>query len=151
MIALPPPSWQLADEEGKPTHPWYNYLKDADATWRPLVVVLTSESTVGNPAAHVLANHGLTHFSHVGAITTDWVLERPINGVRKTISISGPSTTLVITLPSTDVLFRDALNSSGWKLTFPTTVSFKIIDLIGIPDNRYYFVSNPGGAVATTV
>jgi hypothetical protein len=150
MTALPPPSWPISDDDGKITPPWYAYLKAADDTWRPSVVTLTSVSTVGNAAAHVLSNSGVTHFNHAGVLTTGWILELPTPGVRKTITALSNSTTLVITLPSTDATFNLLGSASGWKLTFPSSASKKSIDLIGVTTNIYYITSNPSGALVTT-
>jgi hypothetical protein len=148
VTAIPPPSWPLSEDDGKITQPWYGYFKAADDTWRPSVVTLTSLSTVTDPTAHVLSNHGVTYFSG-DTLTTGWTLELPTPGARKTIAVISASTTLVITLPSTDARFRGA-TGDGWKLTFPSSIGYKVIDLIGVTTIRYYITSNPGGAVVTT-
>jgi hypothetical protein len=154
MSGILPPQWPLVStEDGTFTQPWYGYFKSADKAWRPLVVTLTSVSTAADPAAHTLANHGVTHFAHSGVITTGWILELPTPGVRKTISINSGTTTLVVRLPSTTAFFRDGgigTGTTGWKLTFPSSNNFKIIDMIGITTAGYYIVSNPSGAVITT-
>jgi hypothetical protein len=153
MSGILPPQWPLVDKDGNFTQPWYSYFKSADQTWRPSVVMLTSVSTAADPTAHVLANHGHTHFNHAGPLTTGWILELPIPGMRKSISATSTSTTLVITLPNTEAKFRDSASvagTSGWKLTFPSSGPFKIIDMIGISTNRYYITANPSAAVVTT-
>jgi hypothetical protein len=151
VTALPPPSWPISDEDGKVTQPWYGYLKAADDTWRPSVVEITTATTAANSAAHVLANSGVTYFNFVtGALTTDWVLELPEPGVRKTIAVGTTSTTLVITLPNTVARFRGTGVADGWKVTFPSSLGFKVLDLIGVTTARYYITSNPSSAVVTT-
>jgi hypothetical protein len=150
MSGILPPQWPLVDEGGTFTQPWYGYFKSADKAWRPSVVTLTSVSTAADPTAHVLANHGVTLFGHVGTLTTEWVLELPSPGVRKTIAVVSASTTLVVTLASTDARFRGTGVADGWKLTFPSSVSSKIIDLIGTTTDRYFILANPSGAVVTT-
>jgi hypothetical protein len=152
MSGILPPQWPLVStEDGTFTQPWYGYFKSADETWRPSVVTLTSISTVGNLTAHTLANSGLTHFLHSGTLTTGWILELPSPGVRKTISAISGTTTLVVTLPNTAARFRTSTGGDGWKLTFPSSIQYKIIDMIGISTDRYYITANPSGAVVTTV
>jgi hypothetical protein len=150
MAVLPPPSWKISDKDGKVTEPWYGYLKAADDTWRPSVVTLTSLSTVSDPTAHVLANSGVTHFNHAGTLTTGWILELPEPGQRKTITVVSTSTTLVVSLPTTTARFRSGASAEGWKLTFPSSLGYKVIDLIGVTTDRYYITSNPSVAVVTT-
>jgi hypothetical protein len=147
MTGLLPPQWPLVDEDGSFTQPWYSYFKNADDAWRSPVQIITTASTVGNADLHLIPNNGLTYFNMLGALTTDWILEPPEPGKRKTIAIASPATTLVITLASTDHAFRPG---TGWKLTFPSSSGFKVIDLIGATTERYFIVSNPGGAVVTT-
>jgi hypothetical protein len=153
MSGILPPQWALVDKDGNFTQPWYGYFKSADETWRPSLVEITTASTIANPAAHILPNHGVSYFSQLaaaGALTTGWVLELPTPGVRKTLAVISTSTTLVVTLPSTDARFRGDITGDGWKLTFPSSIGFKVIDLIGVTTIRYYVTSNPSGAVATT-
>jgi hypothetical protein len=150
MSGILPPQWPLVStEDGTFTQPWYGYFKSADATWRPLVVTLTSVSTAADPTAHVLANHGVTYINHSGVLTTGWILEAPEPGVRKTIVAFSASTTLVITLPNTVARFRGQ-GVDGWKLTFPSSLTGKSIDLVGVSTDRYYITSNPSAAVVTT-
>jgi hypothetical protein len=149
MSGILPPQWPLVStEDGTFTQPWYGYFKSADETWRPSVVTLTSVSTAASPTAHILSNHGVTFFNHVGAVSTGWILEAPEPGIRKTIIIVSAATDAVVTLPSTSHLFRPG---AGWKLTFPSSGQFKVVDLIGVTTSRYYITSNPAVAVVTTV
>jgi hypothetical protein len=148
MTALPPPSWPVSDEDGKLTPPWYNYLKAADDTWRVKVVSLTSLSTVSDPTADLVSNSGVTVFNSTPAVTR--TLADPVLGCRKTLCVVSTSTTGKVTMQTTTKSFRPG-PILAWFLTFPTSDPYKVVELMGISTSEYLIVSNPGGAVATTV
>ena len=142
---LPSPQWPLVDKDGKPTQPWYSYLKSADDTWRVQVVNLTSLSTVSNPALDLIPNHGVTLMDSVPATTR--FLADPVPGCRKVLVVTSTSTTGKVSLQSTTMTFKPG---TGWKLAFPTSVADKVVELVGVTTGSYYIVSNPGGITVTT-
>lgn len=146
MTALPPPSWPLAEDDGTPTQPWYNYLKASDATWRVNVTNLTSLSTVSDPTSDLIANSGVTLMESVPATTR--LLADPVPGCRKTLCVISTSTTGKVTLQTTNKSFRPG---SGWVLTFGSSASYKTVELQGISTFEYLIVSNPGAVTVTTV
>lgn len=149
-IGIPPPTWPLTTGETI-TQPWYQYLKSADAAWRPKVVTLTSLSTVADPTLDLLPNSGVSLLASVPETTR--TLANPEVGCRKTICVVSTSSAGKVTLQSTAMFFRNqstVAGTTGWKLVFSSTAPYKAVELIGISTFEYLIVSNIGSVLVAT-
>lgn len=145
---LPSPKWPLVDEDGRPTQPWYSYLKSADEAWRVKVVNLTSLSTVSDITADLLPNSGVSVMQSVPATTR--TLADPVPGCRKTLCVTSTSTTGMVTLQTTALSFRSTAGTTGWKLAFTSSDAYKVAELIGISTSEYLIVNTRGTITVTT-
>jgi hypothetical protein len=148
MSGILPPNWPIADKDGKITRPWYGYLKEADDTWRTMVV--TGTSVTSTPGS-LISNNGIALLAHVPGSTN--TLEAPILGCRKTICVVSTSTTAKVALASTTHAFRNqstAAGSTGWYLNFGSSAPYKAVELLGISTSEYLIVSNIGSVTVST-
>lgn len=143
MVArsLPSPQEPIVDKDGKPRIPWYQYLMAADDTWRPVLQVIST----GTTANTVVPNDGVTVIQTTPPTTH--TLANPEPGVRKVIVVQSASTTGRVASSSTTNTIKPG---SGWALTFSSSASDKLIELIGVSTADWYIVSNPGSVSVTT-